>query len=145
MANGKKSQAKTIDITARQEKAIQLRRSGLSLREIASRLEVNVATIHSDIKTMLAEAIKENVDNADQLRAMEIERLDRMTMAIQAQVTAGHLGAIDRAIRISERRAKLLGLDMPVKQEVKHSGGMAIKAYKGFSPDDWDDDVSADT
>jgi orotate phosphoribosyltransferase-like protein len=138
MAHGKKSESKTINITERQEKALQLRRSGLSIREIASRLETSPATIHGDIKTMLAEAIKENVDNAEQLRALEVERLDRMTLVLQPQVNNGHLGAIDRAIRISERRAKLLGLDMSVKQEHVHSGEVALKAYKGISPDDWD-------
>ena len=88
---------------------------------------------------MLQEAIKENVDNAEQLRAMEIERLDRMMLVIQPQVNAGNLGAIDRAIRISEQRSKLLGLFMPVKQEIAHSGAVDIKAYARVSPDDWSD------
>ena len=94
-------------------------------------------TIHEDIRVMLAEAVKENVDNAEQLRAMEIERLDRMMLVIQTQVNNGNLGAIDRAIRISEQRSKLLGLFMPVKQEITGKDGGAIFILKtGMDMDD---------
>lgn len=141
MAQGKKAAAQTINILERREKALNLRRSGLSIREIAARLDSDPSTIHTDIKVMLEAAIKENVDNAEALRAMEIERLDRMMLAISPQVNNGHLGAIDRAIRISERRSKLLGLDMPIKTELSGSITSTVKAYKGFTPDDWDADV----
>lgn len=118
MALGKKSAAKTIDIAERRKQALVLRRSGLSLRDIGERLGVDHKTIHEDIRVMLEASIRENVDNAETLRAMELERLDNMLLRIQPQVNNGHLGAIDRALRISEQRAKLLGLFAPVKQDV---------------------------
>ncbi|WP_033260608.1 hypothetical protein [Amycolatopsis vancoresmycina] len=34
------------------------------------------------------------------------------------------LAAIDRLLRIAERRAKLLGLDLPVKQAIEHTGSV---------------------
>lgn len=118
MTQGKKAAAKAIGIIERREQAIQFRRAGLSIRAIALRLDVDPSTIHSDIKVMLAESIKENVNNADQMRVLELERLDDMLLRITPQISNGHLGAIAQAIRISERRAKLLGLDMPIKQEI---------------------------
>lgn len=130
MALGKKSQAQAILISERREQAINLRRAGLSLRDIAKRLSVDVATIHEDIKVMMAEAIKENVNNADQLRAMELERLDRMLLNISGQLAPvmaadgktvlkpASLNAVNTALRISEQRSKLLGLFAPVQQKI---------------------------
>jgi hypothetical protein len=134
MANGKKSEAKTIEINERREQALQYRRAGLSIRAIASRLDVSVFTIHEDIKAMLAEAIKENVDNAEQMRTLELDRLDDMLLRIQSQVIKGDLKAIDRALRISEQRAKLLGLYAPINQA--HTGDFSIRLVRetGFNP-----------
>jgi len=127
---GKKSDARAIEIATRREQSLQFRRAGLSLRDIAARLNVDPKTIHEDIRVMLAEAIKENVDSAEQLRALEIERLDRMLLSLSPMLNPAafpgqkaplpDLKAIDRALRISEHRAKLLGLYAPEKRE--HSG-----------------------
>jgi len=46
---------------------------------------------------------------------MEEQRLDAMLLSIDRAVKAGHLGAVDRALRISESRRKLLGLDATTK------------------------------
>lgn len=57
------------------------------------------------------------------LRNMELDRLDRYLLAteklaFEAQDPKDHLAAMDRALRIQERRAKLLGLDAPVKADI---------------------------
>lgn len=131
---GKKSDARTININERREQAIQFRRAGLSIRAIATRLNVDPSTIHDDLKVMMAEAVKENVNNADQMRTLELDRLDDMLVRIQSQVIKGDLKAIDRAIRISEQRAKLLGLYAPVNQN--HTGDIAIRLVResSFNP-----------
>lgn len=121
MALGKKSAAREIAAEERRGKALDLRRSGASLRRIAMQLGVSHEQIRLDIQSALAEAIKENVNNAETLRTMEIERLDDMLLRIAPQINNGHLGAIDRALRISEQRSKLLGLYAPVKQEIHHT------------------------
>lgn len=129
MAYGKKSQAEQIAIVERREQALQLRRSGLPIREIAKRLNVSPATIHSDIKAMLKAAIAENTKSADYLRALELDRLDRMFLHLAPLVYPAHpkqpdMKAVERALRISEQRAKLLGLYAPVKTE--HSGKIEL-------------------
>ena len=54
---------------------------------------------------------------------MELERLDVLLVKVMAIVDTGTinecLNAIDRALKIAERRAKLLGLDAPAKQDVR--------------------------
>ncbi len=135
MANGKKSQAQDINIAQRQGQALELRASGASLRQIAERLGVSHEQIRLDIQAALSEAIKENVNNAETLRTMEVHRLDNMLLRIQPLINAGDLKAIDRGLRISEQRAKLLGLYAP--QKIDHSGEVAIKGYTSVSPDQW--------
>ena len=48
---------------------------------------------------------------ADDLRQLELTRLDAMLESISESVLAGDLDAISTALRISERRSRLLGLD----------------------------------
>lgn len=144
----KHKDATTAEIEERRGKALDLRRSGASLRRIAAQLGVSHVQVRNDIQDALNEAIKENVNNAEALRTMEIERLDDMLLRIAPQINAGNLGAIDRAIRISEQRSKLLGLYAPIKQEIRHtwedesvalikSGMMSYKdALETFDHDD---------
>jgi hypothetical protein len=48
---------------------------------------------------------------AKELRDLEAARLDRLQEQPWLQAVQGNLAAIDRCLRIMERRAKLLGLD----------------------------------
>lgn len=47
--------------------------------------------------------------------SLQMARMDAALAAVTAKVDQGHLGAIDRMLKIEERRARLLGLDMPNK------------------------------
>ena len=63
---------------------------------------------------------------------LELERLDRMWGALWPAVRNGHLGAIDRGLKVMARRAALLGLDAPSKQEVTGAeGGDLIRIVLG--------------
>lgn len=126
MAQGKKSQAAAIEREARRAQALQLRRAGLSIRDIAAQLNCNHQTVHNDIHHALQAAIDENTHNADKLRALELDRLDRMLLGLAPLIypKAGlqvDLKAMDRAIRIVEQRAKLLGLYAPQQVDIKLS------------------------
>jgi len=57
--------------------------------------------------------------NAVQVRSLELERLDVYLLAIARDVQKGDFLAIDRALKISERRAKLLGIDAPIQLKVQ--------------------------
>ena len=57
---------------------------------------------------------------------MEIERLDAMLFAIWKKVEKGDLNAIETALKISARRCKILGIDMPIAREVSSPDGGRI-------------------
>jgi hypothetical protein len=58
------------------------------------------------------------MEEVQQLRVLESQRLDALLEAVWPQAAQGHLPAVDRAVRILERRARLLGLDAPQQSEV---------------------------
>lgn len=54
---------------------------------------------------------------ADELRTAELDRLDRLQLAAWPNAMRGDNKSILTIVRLMERRAKLLGLDMPLKIE----------------------------
>jgi preprotein translocase subunit SecD len=99
---------------------LQLRASGLSFREIACELSVAPSTAFKAVARGLAAANERNVEEAASLRDLEVMRLDEMQAALWEQaVDECDTRAIDRVLRIMERRARLLGLDAPVMRETK--------------------------
>ncbi len=107
---------KELDALERQRQALELRKAGVPYAKIAEALGyAHASGAHKAVASALKKTLQEP---ADDLRKLELERLDAMLFAIWPSVTKGIQPAIDRALRIMERRAKLLGLDAPVKQAV---------------------------
>ncbi|MFF3517744.1 hypothetical protein [Streptomyces sp. NPDC002573] len=72
-----------------------------------------------DVRQALKERTTDVDEKADELRAVENLRLDRLFfVAYRQAVKDGGLPAIDRALRIMERRARMNGLDKPSKTEI---------------------------
>jgi len=117
----------------KQLQALDMRKAGVPYATIAERLGYRGASgAHAAVGTALKRTQQEP---ADELRQIEIERLDRMLLAIWPQVVGGNFGAIDRALRIMERRAKLCGLDAPTRQDLT-SKGEALKVILNVVYDD---------
>jgi DNA-binding CsgD family transcriptional regulator len=117
MAGGRSSRHK-VDIAEKRQKCLKLRRFGASFRQIAEQQGISLGQAHTYVSEALAEINSLTATDAKQLRELELERLDIATLAIAEHVRQGHLGAIDRWLKIAERRAKLLGLDAVVEQRV---------------------------
>jgi DNA-binding transcriptional MerR regulator len=105
-----------IAAVERQRQALELRKAGVSYAAIAERLLYRGPQSACEaVKAALRKTIQEP---ADDVRRLELERLDVLALAVWPQARQGNQGAIDRALKIAERRAKLLGLDAPTKQEI---------------------------
>jgi hypothetical protein len=151
----------------RDSKAVELRRRHLTYRQIATQLGfASQSSAYDAVHRGLLDTIREP---ADYVRNFELERLDELGRAAWKVLYDRHyalaasgkiplhpetgmplvddgptLAAIDRLLKISEARRKLLGLDAPVKAEVTHVDAgsfdadiarlMADMARRGQSP-----------
>lgn len=100
--------SKRIERASRRAEAFALRRNGVSTAAIAQHLGVHPRTVSTWIREAI-QAIPEEAMAA--IRAMELERLDAILAPQMRLALAGDGFAVDRVLRIMERRARLLGLD----------------------------------
>ena len=130
--------APRVDAAQRDAQALELRAAGASFRVIADRLGVSVSTAWKCVDRGLAATRHEP---AVKLRTLERERLDRLTVQQFRCCTARHvvvsggkivvgddgrplvdhgptLAAINTMVRLIEQRARLEGLDEPVRADI---------------------------
>lgn len=108
---------RAVRTAERRAEALAMRKRGMTYKEIADALGYKSATtVSSEIKKMLTEMPREN---ADQLRKIEVERMDQLLNAMWDKAMGGDGWAVDRCLKIMERRAKLLGLDAPIVTKVE--------------------------
>jgi len=109
-------------VAARRARALQLRAQGLTYAQIAADLGHRTASAACQDVTRALAARKGWLDEQAALFVtLEVERLDvalqRIEAVIAAAVAEGDqlmvLRAVDRQVRVSERRGRLLGLDVP--------------------------------
>lgn len=112
--------AASVEVVAKREKALELRKAGMSYPKIAGEMDCSVSTAHGYVQAALKETIQEP---ADEVRAIELERLDIMIRSLWPTVLGGSpsekRNAIDRVILLMDRRAKYLGLDAPQRRIVE--------------------------
>lgn len=119
------AKARTLD---RQVKALELRRMGKGYVDIAAALGIGKSQAHRLVRAGLADARDQIAAQADDLRSEEISRLDAMLSGLWPDARKGQQGAVDRVLKIMERRAKLLGLDAPLK--LAHGGDKGAPPIK---------------
>jgi hypothetical protein len=103
------------ELVDKEIRVLELRRVGLTWQRIAE--EVGYAD-HTGAYAAYKRAIKRTMQQpADELREQEVDRLDRLQVAVWPSAMKGDTRAILTIIRLMERRAKLLGLDKPIKIE----------------------------
>lgn len=117
MANSSKRDARKLDLAVRRQQALKLRLAGVSLESIAEKLGyAHKSNASKDIRGAIKEIYREA---AEEVRTLELERLDRIMFAVWQKAIAGDSAAIDRVLRIMDRRAQYLGLDSPKETSVE--------------------------
>ena len=103
------------ELVDKEIKVLELRRVGLTWVRIAE--EVGYAD-HTGAYAAYKRAIKRTMQQpADELREQELDRIDRLQVAVWPSAMKGDTRAVLTIVRLMERRAKLTGLDMPIKIE----------------------------
>ncbi len=140
------SSAKRAQVAVRRSRAIAMRLEGRSYDQIAQELGYSSrATACKDVTRATEIAILEQRAGVEVLREQELMRLDQLWQEVWRVLKTEHyvlsqgriveraqsdgtvagllddgpvLQAIDRLLKIQERRSKYLGLDAPVRHEV---------------------------
>jgi hypothetical protein len=123
----RKRKSPDAEVLAKEAEVVKLRRGGLTWDMIAER--VGYSAPMSAQRAYMRAANRIVQDDIDAIRKMETERLDIAQSAIWGRVLNGELTAVQTFIRIQERRAKLLGLDQPFKQQIE------VTTYDGSTID----------
>ena len=101
--------SKALELDERRKKVVALRKRGASLPDIAATLDISTSTASNDLRAALA-SVRDTTDAQD-ARTLELERLDRMLLAVYPDAIAGDDKKIATVLKIMERRARYLGLD----------------------------------
>ena len=122
MAGSSKRDARAAEVNERRRKALELRKAGATYEQIAHQLGYHDK---SHARKEIAEAIDRIVrEPATEVLDLELSRLDAMLVGLWTKAKGGDGAAIDRVLRIMDRRARYLGLDSPEKRE--HTGAVSI-------------------
>jgi len=135
-----KSTPSKVAAAKRTAEAVALRLGGATFDSIAGQLGYsNRSAAYMAVTRWMARI---GAEDAEKLRALENVRLDAMLVAIWPRVLGGDLGAIDRALRISERRCRINGVDLtPVTIQETHVTNIGVTiAYVR----DWRDAVEVE-
>lgn len=114
---------KAAELEAKEAKVLELRRAGFTFQRIAE--EVGYAT-PSGAQRALERIMTRNIPQApEEFRWQELDRLDRMQVALWPRAMKGDDRAIGTIIRLMERRARLVGIDAPqrIQAEVVNYDG----------------------
>lgn len=116
MSAGNRTSAAKARTLEYQAQALELRRAGKGYTEIGRTLGLSRSHAHRLVQAGLADAVEQIGEASEHLRAQEVDRLDALLASVWPQARRANLGAVDRVIKIMERRARLLGLDAPEKK-----------------------------
>ena len=130
---------RTLETAERDAEIARLRGTGMTYQQIGDRLGVSKQTAYEGFRRALKDIVREPTQETIDL---ELDRLDllwrtaltvmagRHVMAQNGRIVRDdkgepiedprpHLAAIDRALKVMERRARLLGLDAPTRVDAR--------------------------
>jgi hypothetical protein len=120
----------------RRREALELRKAGKNYEEISDALGYGSS---SNARKAVLAAIRAIVEEpAEEVRKLELTRLDTLLGGLWTAASTGDLQAVDRALRIQDRRAAYLGLDAPklLKLELERELSTHLARLKAALPSD---------
>jgi hypothetical protein len=101
-----------VEMRQRESEIVELRTEGFVWREIAQRVNMSTAGVAKAYDRALTRIIAPSIERH---RTTELDRLDILQRVYWQPAINGNLRAADFVLRVIEKRAKLLGLDAPIK------------------------------
>lgn len=114
MATKRTPKPDTVD---KERQVLELRRAGATFDDIARTVGYSNS---SGAWQAYNRALERTLVSAgsEELRIAELDRLDRLQRATWTKAMQGDVMSINTVLRIMDRRAKYLGLDAPIRQEI---------------------------
>jgi len=109
--------------------ALELRASGASFLQIGKALSVSKPRAFRIVRKALDDLVEHCRETAERVRQLELYRLDRMRLALDPKKSDPRVA--DTLIRISERVAKLHGLDAPQRIEASGPDNGPVQTQQG--------------
>jgi hypothetical protein len=139
----RKKAPKAINIVDRRRKALELRRAGDTYESIAQAISKELklknysrSRAFEDVRFALEELNREFSLEAQELRRLETEKIDRLESALWPLALVGNVKAADALKGLMDRRARLLGLDAPIQllvdQAVNQELAQAVDRLQGL-------------
>ena len=116
LRNASRSDDRAVESAETRLKALTMRLEGHRSPQIAATLGISPQAVRQHLAAALGELI---TPKAEELRQLELERLDHLLLKLCEGIDNGDVPSIKTAISISERRSVLLGLNKAV--QVQHT------------------------
>lgn len=123
-----KGAPRRIAAATRKQKALTMRRAGVTVEAIAAHLKVHPSTVYAWLKDAIAAIPREE---ANELRLLELDRLDAIFRGHFAAAVGGDARAAETVLKVMERRARLLNLDAAHVAGLEQVGGLLDRLVNG--------------
>ena len=114
----KETKPSTIGNTERRRQAVDLRRRGLTFEAIGKEMGISPQAAHQLVTLSLRDFRTDTAEAVEDHRRLELARLERIVEIMWPQVEEGRGDAVDRVLRVAQRKAALLGLDLRTPEAV---------------------------
>lgn len=133
MANTKNNHVKKINAADKRKRCVDLRKAGFSYQQIGDQVGLSHTQAFRHVKQAINELNAKILESAEEVLVLELERLDRMQIGLWPQAVQGDTRAVQSVLKIMERRARYLGLDL-VRGSGEQDGALAAE-YVVIAPD----------
>lgn len=106
-----------IEREERDRKCVEMRVAGHDWSTICETLGYSSPGHARDRYTLYLERLPPR-EGIEEQRELEMARLDRLATALEPKIANNDVRAVEVAIKLLERRARLAGYDMPAKQQI---------------------------
>jgi hypothetical protein len=117
----KATKPSTLGHTERRRQAVDLRRRGLTFEAIGKEMGgITAQAAHALVTRALEEFRTDTAEAVEDHRKLELARLERIVEIMWPQVEEGRGDAVDRVLKVAQRKAALLGLDLKTPEAVNN-------------------------
>jgi len=120
--------------TVRKLEALKMRLESATFEEIGDKLDISRQAAHQLVATALADLRADVNETADDLRQVEMLKLDALERGLIKKANKGNIPAVLAMLKIMAKRDALVGLDALTESEVELNWRTMAKAM-GLNPE----------